>query len=174
MTVALRVLHAKRASVRRTAPVASRPMPAPCSSRRLSTVAHHVQAGHAIASAPAAASSEEPALPPPPVEMSERDKFMLDMNGYLVIPGFLTEQEVSSLNASFDANWERRVRGAENAAGKRRGFDQFHGMLSWPLPHSQPFRDLLAHPKLVVSSLAPTPKLLRAVPVLTGATRSRI
>ncbi len=37
--------------------------------------------------------------------------------------------------------------GATNA--KRHAVDQFHGMLGWPLPHSQPFRDLLAHPKLV-------------------------
>ena len=33
--------------------------------------------------------------------------------------------------------------GATNA--KRHAVDQFHGMLGWPLPHSQPFRDLLAH-----------------------------
>lgn len=66
-----------------------------------------------------------------------------------MVKDFLTSSEVSALNASFDANWDRRVKGPDNAAGKRRGFDQFHGMLSWPLPHSQPFRDLLAHPKLV-------------------------
>ena len=60
---------------------------------------------------------------------------------------FLTEAEVDALNASFDANWDRRVLGATNA--KRHAVDQFHGMLGWPLPHSQPFRDLLAHPKLV-------------------------
>ena len=55
--------------------------------------------------------------------------------------------EVSALNASFDANWGRRNLGAEN--NKRHAVDQFHGMLSWPLPHAQPFRDLLAHAKLV-------------------------
>ena len=70
--------------------------------------------------------------------------------GFLVVEDFLTREEVEALNASFDANWDRRINGADNAQGKRRGFDQFHGMLSWPLPHSQPFRDLLAHRKLVV------------------------
>ena len=70
--------------------------------------------------------------------------------GFLVVEDFLTREEVTALNVSFDANWDKRVKGADNAQGKRRGFDQFHGMLSWPLPYSQPFLDLLAHPKLVV------------------------
>ena len=69
-----------------------------------------------------------------------------------MVEEFLTDNEVSALNGAFDANWHRRVKGPANSKGKRRGFDQFHGMLSWPLPYSQPFRDLLAHPKLVVRS----------------------
>jgi hypothetical protein len=43
---------------------------------------------------------------------------------------FLSPAEVDALNASFDANWERRDLGAENA--KRHAIDQFRGMLGWP------------------------------------------
>lgn len=83
----------------------------------------------------------------PPAEMSDTEKFLLDLHGFLVVPDFLSAAEVDALNESFDANWDRRIRGADNA--KRHAMDQFHGMLGWPQPHSQPFRDLLAHRKLV-------------------------
>ena len=67
--------------------------------------------------------------------------------GYLVVPGFLSKAEVARLNAAFDARWEERHRGS--GAAKRKAVDQFHGMLQWPAPHCQPFRDLLTHSKLV-------------------------
>jgi hypothetical protein len=82
-----------------------------------------------------------------PLEMDETEKFMFDLQGFLVVPGFLTSLEVDRLNLAIDANWEMRRRGAE--AHKRMGYDQFYGMLEWPQPHCQPFRELLAHRKLV-------------------------
>eukprot|EP01051_Picozoa_sp_SAG22_P006155 SAG22_NODE_393_length_11204_cov_5.356686_7_plen_125_part_00 len=81
------------------------------------------------------------------LEMTETEKFLFDLQGYMVVPQFLTRQEVDTLNDSFDAMWDRRRVGAD--APKRAGYDQFYGMLEWPQPHCQPFRDLLAHPKLV-------------------------
>lgn len=163
--------------------------------RRLTTLAQHV------IRAPTVSSTTDPGEPAasallqtPPIEMCDRDKFLLDVNGddsgiacccslgvvsgvltcafarmslctgFLVVEEFLTTEEVSALNASFDANWNRRVKGAANARGKRRGFDQFHGMLSWPPSHSQPFRDLLAHPKLVVSVAREWPLILISMP----------
>lgn len=80
-------------------------------------------------------------------EMSEMEKFMFDLQGYLIVPGFLAPQEVDAINAAFDANWHLRRVGAD--ATKRQGYDQFYGMLEWEQPHCQIFRDLLAHPKLV-------------------------
>ena len=85
----------------------------------------------------AAAESEVPA------EMSDREKFMLDLQGYLVVEDVLSREEVAALNAALDANWEKRSVGADS--GKRKGYSQMHGMLEWPAEHSQPFRDLLAH-----------------------------
>ena len=72
---------------------------------------------------------------------------MLDLNGWLVVENVLSSEEVAALNASLDANWDRRSRGVESA--KRKAFDQMHGMLEWPTADAQPFRELLAHPKVV-------------------------
>ena len=58
-------------------------------------------------------------------EMNERDKFMLDCMGYLVVPEFLTHAEVDALNDAFDANWHRCELGAGNA--KRRAIDMYIG-----------------------------------------------
>ena len=77
-------------------------------------------------------------------QMSEREKFLFDLNGYITIPGFLTTGELASLNEAFDANWEKRTDCHQTPA-----YDEFGGMLTWEQPHCQPFRDLLAHPKLV-------------------------
>ena len=72
---------------------------------------------------------------------------MLDLNGWLVVENVLSSEEVAALNASLDANWDRRSRGFESE--KRKAFDQMHGMLEWPTADAQPFRELLAHPKVV-------------------------
>jgi hypothetical protein len=82
-----------------------------------------------------------------PEEMSDTEKFMFDLQGYLVVPSFLTADEVQMINEAFDANWHLRRLGAETT--KRQGYDQFYGMLEWEQPYCQIFRNLLAHPKLV-------------------------
>ena len=48
-------------------------------------------------------------------------------SGYLIVPNFLSETEVESLNDAFDAMWDQRRIGAQ--ASKRSGYDQFYGML---------------------------------------------
>lgn len=128
----------------------------------------------ACASSPTALISATAAEEPVEVtEMTDTEKFMFDLQGYLIVPAFLSPQEVDALNAAFDANWDLRRVGTE--ASKRQAYDQFYGcacsplsllallvpersrpptprvgsMLEWPAPHCQIFRDLLAHPKLV-------------------------
>ena len=73
--------------------------------------------------------------------MSDREKFLYDLQGFLHVPGFLGKAEVVALNAAFDANWDKRHWGV---GGKQ---NEFTGMLEWPKPHCDPFRELLAHPK---------------------------
>ena len=76
-------------------------------------------------------------------EMDAKQKFMLDLQGFLTIPDFLSPAEVQRLNAAFDANWERRTDCHQTPS-----YDEFNGMCEWPHPHCLPFRELIAHPKL--------------------------
>ena len=75
-----------------------------------------------------------------PVQMTDQEKFLYDLQGFLHVPGHLSTAEVAQLNAAFDANWGRRHTGV----GGRQ--NEFTGMLEWPQPHCGPFRELLAHP----------------------------
>ena len=82
--------------------------------------------------------------------MDETQKFLFDLQGYIVARGFLAGSEVKTLNDAFDANWDRRGEdpardpSGNMAAPLKRGI--FTGMLTWEKPWCQPFRALLAHP----------------------------
>ena len=75
-----------------------------------------------------------------PVQMSEKERFLYDLHGFLHVPGHLSAQEVAELNRAFDENWDKRHGGV----GGRQ--NEFTCMLEWPQPYCQPFRDLLVHP----------------------------
>ena len=89
------------------------------------------------------------------VEMTEREKFLFDLQGFLVVPNFLSKDELESLNQSVDAcedlkgkDGNSNTAGSEALAGThKRGM--FSGMLSWPKPHCIPFRELIVHPKAI-------------------------
>jgi Phytanoyl-CoA dioxygenase (PhyH) len=86
--------------------------------------------------------------------MSSRERYLLDLQGWLVIPGVLSEGEVAAINTALDANVERRVDDGDHtgesttlvAEHHRRAF---RGMLEWPAPWCGPFRDLIARADLV-------------------------
>mmetsp|Transcript_55187 Transcript_55187/g.178898 ORF Transcript_55187/g.178898 Transcript_55187/m.178898 type:complete len:403 (-) Transcript_55187:427-1635(-) len=92
--------------------------------------------------------------------MSEEEKFFFDLEGFLVVRGALTPEEVAAANAAIDAHAgeikERQDPELRNTAkdsplagdgvGGRRDLG---GMLGWQKPHCDPFRALLAHPKLL-------------------------
>ena len=91
------------------------------------------------------------------VRMNEHEKFFFDVNGYLVVEELLTPEEVRACNDAIDHQSEliRERPEEESLAGgskvlrgdRRRG--DLAGMLTWPKPWCQPFRDLLAHPGIV-------------------------
>ncbi|MCX6046426.1 MAG: phytanoyl-CoA dioxygenase family protein [Chloroflexi bacterium] len=85
--------------------------------------------------------------------MNTREKFLYDLQGFLLVKDFLTAEEVKALNDAFDANWDKRIDDPNShAAGKLVGDHprgHFSGMLAWEKPWHQPFRNLLAHPKLI-------------------------
>ncbi len=89
--------------------------------------------------------------------MDDHEKFLFDLNGYLVLENVLTPDEVAACNRAIDQNPDRvRVRSEEQSlSGKskalkgKQGRGDIWGMLTWAKPWCQPFRDLLAHPKIV-------------------------
>ena len=82
--------------------------------------------------------------------MNNEEKYLFDLNGYLVVEDILEPRLVQALNESLDhqdirlreANlWE----GAEVLKGKH-GRGEYGGVLDWPEPWCHPWRELLALP----------------------------
>ena len=70
--------------------------------------------------------------------------------------GLLNAEEVARMNEAFDANPDRLSEFGEAIipqgaalSGSHGSLRQWHGLLSFPQPHCQPFRDLLCHVKLI-------------------------
>lgn len=87
--------------------------------------------------------------------MTDREKYLFDIQGYLVVKNFLTPEEIERLNAAFEANRDKMQEDGNSNIGNsttlagthKRGL--FAGMLTWEHPWCEPFRELLAHPKAV-------------------------
>eukprot|EP00854_Cymbomonas_tetramitiformis_P014608 gene14608-17261_t len=84
------------------------------------------------------------------------DKFLFDTNGYVVVKGVLTPEEVAAANAAVDSRvsqFEERhgvLRNSEDGTplagdGVTPRLDM-GGILEWK---DAPFRDILVHPKLI-------------------------
>ena len=90
------------------------------------------------------------------LEMSEREKFLFDLQGFLHVKEFLTALEVEALNEAVDANVvpaeEYDWTGPSQYSGGMDGAYNIRtasGMFTWEQPWCQPFRDLIAHVKLI-------------------------
>ena len=93
-----------------------------------------------------------------PTGMTAHERFLFDLNGFLVVRNVFTPEEVRAANAAIDANAaSMRARDAQalrnaktdtpfSAAGPRKDMG---GMLWWPREQSAFFRSVLTHPKLV-------------------------
>jgi ectoine hydroxylase-related dioxygenase (phytanoyl-CoA dioxygenase family) len=87
--------------------------------------------------------------------MTDREKFLFDLNGYLHVPNFLSNQEVATLNAAVDANTDKMGEDGNSVTGDSKTLSGTHkrgcfgGMLTWSKPWCQPFRDLLAYQKAI-------------------------
>ena len=96
-----------------------------------------------------------------PFVMSDEEKYYFDLRGYLVVRGALSSGQVRACNDAIDHHAgsirARPVEGGGLARGSAAltggsGRRELRGMLGWPAPYRQPFRDLLVHP-VVVSRL---------------------
>ncbi|KAG8466732.1 hypothetical protein KFE25_008111 [Diacronema lutheri] len=94
----------------------------------------------------------------PPPAMSAHEKFLFDLNGYIVVRDVFSADEVAAANAAIDAHAGKLC--AREAAALRNTLDgsphsasgprlDMGGFLGWPKPHCDVFRSVLAHPRLV-------------------------
>lgn len=88
--------------------------------------------------------------------MNDVEKFLFDLNGFLVVEDILTGDRVRAMNDAIDANRGSSPdrsepglsQGAEALVGKY-GRGHFGGCLDWPEPWCQPFRDLMVQPAVL-------------------------
>ncbi len=88
--------------------------------------------------------------------MTDAEKYLFDLNGYIVIRGLLRPDEVAAANAVIDARAEDiRIRTREEtlSAGSAalegsHGRGELGGLPAGPEPDCLPFRTALAHPRL--------------------------
>ena len=93
--------------------------------------------------------------------VSEEEKYFFDLRGYLIVRSALSAAEVQACNDAIDHYADEikpraiddggLARGSSALAGTE-GRRELSGMLGWPEPHREPFRQLLVHP-VVVSRL---------------------
>src|SRR5207249_9231124 len=87
--------------------------------------------------------------------MTDREKYLFDIQGFLHVREFLTREEVARLNEAIDANREKMtdregtyLGNSTTLAGEsKRGV--LYGMMEWGHPWCDPFREMLAHPKAI-------------------------
>jgi ectoine hydroxylase-related dioxygenase (phytanoyl-CoA dioxygenase family) len=88
--------------------------------------------------------------------MNEDEKYLFDLNGYLVIEGVLTPQEVARANEAIDRHQDRihirmgeqSLSGQSEALVGNHGRGDLGGLLEWEKPWCEPFRAMLAHPRI--------------------------
>ena len=87
--------------------------------------------------------------------MDARERYLWDLNGYLVVKGVLTDAEIAAANEVIDRYSEQikldavgvRSRDSETLQGT--GRPTLSGFLEMERPYCDPYRALLAHPALV-------------------------
>ena len=86
--------------------------------------------------------------------MTDAEKYLFDVHGYLVIEDALSPEEVAAANAAVDHHaGEIGIRPNDLANGSttlrgKTGRGDLGGMLTWEKPHCDVFRQMIAHPRL--------------------------
>ena len=87
--------------------------------------------------------------------MNDDERYLFDLNGYLVLRGVLSQEDLELCNAAIDHHVDdlnerdgSLAGGSEALAGTSHRRD-LGGMLGWERPWCEPFRRLLAHPAVV-------------------------
>eukprot|EP00929_Paragymnodinium_shiwhaense_P090278 TRINITY_DN50434_c0_g1_i1.p1 TRINITY_DN50434_c0_g1~~TRINITY_DN50434_c0_g1_i1.p1 ORF type:complete len:333 (-),score=52.54 TRINITY_DN50434_c0_g1_i1:131-1129(-) len=110
-------------------------------------------------------TSEEPAVKRSRIEngspsgLTPEERFFFDLNGFIILRGVLSPQEVKAANAAIDAHKQdicermgelRNTKAGSPLSGDgKSGRRDLAGIMEWPGQDSVVFKSLLAHPKLV-------------------------
>ena len=92
--------------------------------------------------------------------MTPEQKYLFDLNGFIIIRGVLSKEEIAAAHAAIDAHTPLFKERAEKALRNTRDGTplagdgntprlDLGGMLGWPKPHCDILRKMLCHPKLV-------------------------
>lgn len=94
-----------------------------------------------------------------PLEMTEDERYLFDLNGYLVVRNVLTADQVRRANDIIDAHAHEMVERSDAALrnavqgtkmyGKGPARKDLGGVLEWGADESRIFKSILAHPRLV-------------------------
>ena len=84
--------------------------------------------------------------------LTDHEKFLFDVHGYLVIESALSPEQVAAANAAVDHHADNinlrpndLARGSKTLAGTE-GRGDLAGMLTWEKPHCDPFREMMVSP----------------------------
>lgn len=93
-----------------------------------------------------------------PIEMSEAERYLFDLNGFIIIRNVLTPEEVAAANAVIDKHQAEMIERKEDALrnavkgtkmyGDGTGRKDLGGVLEWG-EDSKIFKSILAHPRLL-------------------------
>jgi len=93
-----------------------------------------------------------------PIEMSEAERYLFDLNGYIIIRNVLSAEEVAEANSVIDKHQDAMIERKEDAlrntvkgtkfSGTGTGRKDLGGVLEWG-EDSKIFKKILAHPRLV-------------------------
>jgi len=91
--------------------------------------------------------------------MPDEDKFLFDTNGFVVVRNVFSKDDIARFHAGIDAHAEHvherkgqlRLTAAKTplSGDGKTGRKDLAGFLGWAAPHREPWRDVLAHPRLV-------------------------
>ena len=93
-----------------------------------------------------------------PLEMTDDERYLFDLNGYLVVRGVFTPEEVKEANDAIDKHADEMIERSDDALRNAVKGTQMYGtgpgrkdlgkVLEWG-PDSRVFKKMLAHPRLV-------------------------
>ena len=87
--------------------------------------------------------------------MNEDEKYLFDLTGYIVVKNVLDEAALARCNEAIDhysggiRERTQSLAGSSTALRGITGRGELSGMLGWERPWREPFRDMLAHPRIV-------------------------